>query len=78
MKRWRVYFTRTGLVPNIGDHFMEIEGDLVVNNGVLTFWMPYQNDAVYGKVHVPDCFRVIREYSDCIAVNADGQPLRPA
>lgn len=73
MKRWRVYFTRAGLVPYVGDHFMDIEGELLVDGGVLGFYAPYTDTPGEGGL-----FRVIKDYADCFAINADGEPLRPA
>lgn len=68
MKTWRVMVNR--LFP---DDVIEVRGNLEVIDGALVFSaapLEYSVDLGY--------FRVIRDYAECWAVNADGIPLEPA
>lgn len=68
MKTWLVMKSRV-----FPDDVLEIRGELEVVGGALVFsaW----NDHTDRKDRV---FRVINDYAECWAVNAEGEPLRPA
>lgn len=71
VKTWRVLLSREFA------EFVVVRGDLSVVGEALVFSAPW--DGSVGTLEqAARTFRVIRDYAECFAVNAEGQPLEPA